>query len=86
MKKLQRIPITIVKTNVLVIFDVYITDGVKTALSTHGVGSETFHALEQLRGVIRALQTSMMVFLTKIVSNVILKTVTVLAKRLIDHA
>ena len=40
-------------------------------------------ALEQVRGVISALQTSMMVLLTKIVSNINLKTLTILAKRLI---
>ena len=37
-------------------------------------------ALEQVRGVIRALQTSMIVLLTKIVSNPDLKTSTILAK------
>ena len=40
-------------------------------------------ALEQVRGVIRALQTSMMVLMAKIVNNVYLKILTVLAKRLI---
>ena len=40
-------------------------------------------ALEQVRDVIRALQTSMMTLLTKIVSIVNLKTPTILAKRLI---
>ena len=44
---------------------------------------ETLHLLEQVSGVIRALQTSMMVLLTKIVSKVNLKTLTILAKRLI---
>ena len=39
--------------------------------------------LEQLRDVIRALQTSMFIFLTKIVSNVSLKTLTILVKKLI---
>ena len=66
----------------------YITDGVKTVLSTQGMGSETFsqlHALEQVRGVIRALQTSMMLFLTKIVSNVILKTLTILDSVMLDR-
>ena len=40
-------------------------------------------ALEQVRGVIKALQTSMMVLLTKIVSNIGLKTLIILAKRLV---
>ena len=47
---------------------------------------ETFDklpALKQVIGVIRALQTSMMVLLAKIVGNVNLKTSTFLAKRLI---
>ena len=44
---------------------------------------ETVHLLEQVSGVIRALQTSMMVLLTKIVSKVNLKTLTILTKRLI---
>ena len=43
-------------------------------------------ALEQVRGVIRTLQTPMMVLLTKIVSNVNLKMSTILAKRLILNA
>ena len=42
-------------------------------------------ALEQVRGVIRALQTSMMVLLAKF-SNVNLITITILAKRLILNA
>ena len=42
--------------------------------------------LEQVRGVIRALETSTMVLLTKIVSSVNLKTSTILAKRLILNA
>ena len=44
---------------------------------------ETFnklHLLEQVSGVIRALQISMMVILTEIVNNVNLKTSTILAK------
>ena len=41
------------------------------------------HALEQIRGVIRSLHTSMIVLFTKIASNVNLKTSTILAKRLI---
>ena len=47
---------------------------------------ETFNilsGLEQIRGVIRALSTSMIVLLAKIVSNVNLKALTILAKRLI---
>ena len=43
---------------------------------------ETFnqlHLLEQVNGVIRALQASVMVLLTKIASNVNLKTLTILA-------
>ena len=50
---------------------------------------ETFNqlpTLEQVRGLIRALQTSMMVLLTKILSNFNLKTLTSLAKRLILDA
>ena len=50
---------------------------------------ETFNllsSLEQVRGVIRALQTSMIVLLAKIVSNVNLKALTILAKRLILDA
>ena len=42
-------------------------------------------ALEQVRGVIRALQTSMMVLLAKF-SNVNLIAITILAKRLILNA
>ena len=42
-----------------------------------------FHALEQGSSVIRALQSAMMILLTKIVSNVNLKTLTILTKRLI---
>ena len=41
------------------------------------------HTLEQVRGVIRALQTSMTVVLTKIDGNINLKTLTVLAKKLL---
>ena len=41
------------------------------------------HELEQVSGVIRALQTSMIVLLTKIVSNTNLKTLSILAKSLI---
>ena len=47
---------------------------------------ETFnylHLLEQVSSVIRARQISMMVLLTKIVSKVNLKTLIILAKRLI---
>ena len=47
---------------------------------------ETFNklsALEQARGVIRALQTSITVLLAKIVSNLNLNTSTILAKILI---
>ena len=46
---------------------------------------ETFNqlpALEQIRDVIRAIQRSMMVLLAKIVSNINLKTVIIVAKRL----
>ena len=39
--------------------------------------------LKQVRGVITALQTSMMVHFTEVVSNVNLKTLIILAKRLI---
>ena len=42
--------------------------------------------LEQVRIVIKSRQTSMMVFLTKIVSNVNFKTMTIIAKRLILDA
>ena len=41
------------------------------------------HALEQVRGVIRDLQTSMVAILTKIGSNINSKTLTILAKSLI---
>ena len=44
------------------------------------------HALEQVSGVIRALEASMMVLLVKIANNVNLKTSTILAKRLILDA
>ena len=43
-------------------------------------------ALEEVSGVIRALQTSVMKRLTKIVSNVNLVTSTILATRLISEA
>ena len=49
---------------------------------------ETFNqllALEQFRGVIKALQTSMMVLLTKVLSSVSLKASTILAKYLSTH-
>ena len=41
------------------------------------------YALEQIRGVIRTLQTSIIVLLAKTVSNINLKTLTILTKRLI---
>ena len=41
------------------------------------------HILEQVSGVIGALQTFMMVILAKLVSNVNLRILTILAKRLI---
>ena len=44
------------------------------------------HALEQVRGRIKALQKSMMEPLVKIVSNVNFITLTILAKRLILDA
>ena len=44
------------------------------------------HALEQVSGIIRGLEGSMMVLLIKIASNVNLKTSTILAKRLILDA
>ena len=43
-------------------------------------------ALEQVRGVISTLQSSMMALLTKVVSNFSLQTLTILAKRLILDA
>ena len=43
----------------------------------------SFHLLEQARGAIGALQSSMMMLLTKVFCNVNLKTLTILAKRLI---
>ena len=43
----------------------------------------SFHLLEQARGAIGALQSSMMVLLTKVFCNVNLKTLTILAKTLI---
>ena len=40
MKMLQRVPNTVMNISVLEYFDnVYISDGVKTALSTHGLGN-----------------------------------------------
>ena len=39
--------------------------------------------LEQVSGVIRTIQTSMMVLLVKIISNIKLKTLTILTKTLI---
>ena len=45
-----------------------------------------FPALEQVSGVIRALQTSMMVLLEKIISNVNLMTSTILTNSLILNA
>ena len=39
--------------------------------------------LEQVSGVIRTLQTSMMVLLAKVISNINLKTLTILVKTLI---
>ena len=39
--------------------------------------------LEQVSGIIRALQISMMVLLTKLISDVNLKTLTILGNRLI---
>ena len=50
---------------------------------------ETFNslpALEQVRGIIRALQTFMIVLLAKIVSNVNLKALTILTKIVILDA
>ena len=41
------------------------------------------HALEQVSGVIRALQSTMVILLTKTVRNVNLQTLTILAKWLI---
>ena len=40
MKKLNRIPNTVMNTSVLEYFhNIYIYDGVKTTLSTHGLGN-----------------------------------------------
>ena len=84
MKKLLRILNTTINTSVLEYFDnVYISDGVKTAFSTDGLQIWWIASVKQLRDVIRALQTSMFIFLTKIVSNVSLKTLTILVKKLI---
>ena len=44
---------------------------------------KSLHVLKHVRGVIRALQTPMMVLLIKIACNVNLKTLSILAKRLI---
>lgn len=41
------------------------------------------HTLEQVRGVIRAVQTSMMILLIKIDGSINLKALTILAKRLL---
>ena len=60
---------------------VYISDGVKTALSTHGLGKiKLIASVRTGRSAIKALQTSIVVLLVKIVSNVNLKTSTILAK------
>ena len=53
------------------------------------IDSETINslpALEQVRGVIRAIQTSMIVLLAKIVNNVNLITLTILSKSVILDA
>ena len=54
------------------------------ALSAYGLwNTELIACVRQVRGEIRALQTSMMVLSTKVVRNINLKTLTTLAKRLI---
>ena len=89
-KKLQWIPNTIMNISVIEYFDnVYISDGIKTALSTHALGNILLPVLEHVRGVIRgviSLQRSTMVLLAKIVSNANLKTLTILSKRFIFDA
>ena len=71
MKKVQWIRNTIMNISVLEYSDnVYIFDGAKIYLDWHRLANNWLHALEQVTGVIRALQASMMVLLTKIVSNV----------------
>ena len=86
-RKLQWIQNTIMNTNVPECFDnVYISDGIKTALSTHWLGNIQFSASEQVRNVIKALQTYMIILLTKLVSKVSLKILTVPPKRLILDA
>ena len=47
---------------------------------------KSLHVLKQVRGVLRALQTPMMVLLTKIACNVNLKMLSILAKKLILDA
>ena len=88
MKKLQGIPNTIMNISVLEQFDnLYISDSVKTAYLL--IDWETFNslpALQQVRGAIKAFQTSMTVLLGKMVSNFNLKTLTNLAKRFILDA
>ena len=74
-------------TNVPECFDnVYIFDNIKTALSIHGLGNIQFSASEQVRNVINALQAYMIILLTKVVSKVSLKILTVPLKRLILDA
>ena len=47
---------------------------------------KSLYVLKQVRGVLRALQTPIMVLLTKIARNVNLKMLSILAKRLILDA
>ena len=82
MKKSQGTPNTIMEPTYMQYFDkVYMSDGVKTALSTHGLGKiKLIVSVRTGRIVIKTLQTSILVLLAKIVSNVNLKTSTILAK------
>ena len=67
------------------IFDyVYMSYDVKIALSDHGLGNIYLIAFVGTgQRSIRAIQISMMVLLIKVVSNVNLKTSTILVRRLI---
>ena len=63
MRRLQWIPNTFMDTSLffLLFFQVYMSDDIKTSLSTHELGNNWLPLLEHVRDVqFRALQTSMM--------------------------
>ena len=83
-KKLLWIPNNLVNISVLVIFwCLYIWWRQDCFICLWIVKHWTNACVRQVRGEIRALQTSMMVLSTKVVRNINLKTLTTLAKRLI---